>query len=376
MVRKALFWLHLLAGVSAGLVIALMCLTGVVLTVERPIVDRAQRDAWQVEGTAERLPVDELLERAFAERPEPRPTQLVISSDPERAPFVQTGRGVGFWVDPHDGSTRDQGGDAWRAFFRANHDLHRWLLAQGDARDTGRAITGAANAAFFVLTLSGLYLWLPRRWTPQAVRAVLWFRSGLAGKARDFNWHHVFGFWALPVLLVLTFSGMVISYPSVSRLIYVAAGEEPPVGRGRPPVPRIQVDLPEDAEMLSLDALLARAAAAAPGWESLTLDLTTPPGHAPTVAIRTEDRWPLFATERVWLHPVNGQVLRHDTFADGGPGRRARAWLRWLHTGEAFGWPGQAVAGLASAAGLMLVYTGLALSWRRFWRWWGRRARG
>ena len=38
--RKILFWLHLTAGVSAGLLILTMCITGVLLTYERQI------DAW------------------------------------------------------------------------------------------------------------------------------------------------------------------------------------------------------------------------------------------------------------------------------------------------------------------------------------------
>jgi uncharacterized iron-regulated membrane protein len=28
------------------------------------------------------------------------------------------------------------------------------------------------------------------------MRNVLWFRRGLPGKARDFNWHNVIGFWS------------------------------------------------------------------------------------------------------------------------------------------------------------------------------------
>ena len=50
-------------------------------------------------------------------------------------------------------------------------------------------------------------------------------------------------------------------------------------------------------------------------------------------------------------------------------GRRARAWLRFLHTGEAAGLIGQTIAGLVSAGAVVLVYSGFALSWRRFRAW-------
>ena len=49
-------------------------------------------------------------------------------------------------------------------------------------------------------------------------------------------------------------------------------------------------------------------------------------------------------------------------------GQQARSWLRWIHTGEAGGLFGQLVAMLASAAAVMLAWTGIALTLRRFAR--------
>jgi len=47
--------------------------------------------------------------------------------------------------------------------------------------------------------------------------------------------------------------------------------------------------------------------------------------------------------------------------------------LRFAHTGEVLGLPGQTVAGLVSLGAAVLVWTGLALAWRRFRAWRGRR---
>ena len=43
--------------------------------------------------------------------------------------------------------------------------------------------------------------------------------------------------------------------------------------------------------------------------------------------------------------------------------------LRFAHTGEVLGLPGQTIAGIASAGAVVLVYTGLALALRRFVAW-------
>ena len=60
-------------------------------------------------------------------------------------------------------------------------------------------------------------------------------------------------------------------------------------------------------------------------------------------------------------------------FADANPGRRLRMWARFVHTGEYYGILGQTVAGLASAGGVMLVWTGISLALRRFAAWKARR---
>ena len=69
-----------------------------------------------------------------------------------------------------------------------------------------------------------------------------------------------------------------------------------------------------------------------------------------------------------------GAVVKTERFDDLGPGRRARSWLRFAHTGEYYGLAGQTVAGLVSAGGVVLVYTGIALAWRRWWAWMRRRS--
>jgi len=74
------------------------------------------------------------------------------------------------------------------------------------------------------------------------------------------------------------------------------------------------------------------------------------------------------------LDPVTAEVVRWEPFAGQNMGRRLRAWVRPLHTGEAAGLVGQTVALAASAGGAGLVWTGIALAWRRFTSW-RRRAR-
>ncbi|WNG41133.1 PepSY domain-containing protein [Archangium violaceum] len=382
--RKLIFWPHLISGIIAGVVIAIMSITGVAIAFEHQILDWADRDSRQVQvpaPDAARLPIDELLARVRAARPEAQPSGVTVYPEPTAAVLVSTGRSSGVYVNPYTGEVRDQGAQGWRKFFHVMEEWHRWLGAQGDNRAMGRAITGVCNAAFLFLAITGLYLWWPRKWTMKTVRPTLWFRGGLRGKARDFNWHNVIGFWSLPVLIVLTATGMVISYKWASDLVFTITGNTPPATQGPPSATPVKVSPPpEGAKPLGLDALFTEARKQAPAWENISVRMgggprgNAPQGRGPqgqgpqalAFSIRETGAWPLFASTQVSLDPFTGQVLRRETFADNNLGRRLRTWMRFLHTGEALGWMGQLVAALASLGSVLLVWTGFALSWRRF----------
>jgi len=383
--RKIIFWPHLVSGVITGLVIALMSLTGAAIAFESEIVAWADSDARRVRvpaPDAPRLSVDELLARVKAARPKAQPSGVTVYPEPDSAVLVLTGRSEGVYVNPYTGEVREQGAQGWRSFFHVMEEWHRWLGAHGDNRPVGKAITGVSNAAFLFLAISGLYLWWPRKWTLRAMRPTLWFRRGLKGKARDFNWHNTIGFWSLPVLIVLTATGMVISYKWASDLVFKVTGNEPPAAQGPAATPPVKVPPPpEGAKPLGLEPLFTEARRQVPAWETITVRLgggarpnapQGPQAQAPqgpqalTFAIREQGAWPLFAAAQVSMDPFTGQVLRRETFADYNLGRKARSWMRFLHTGEALGWIGQLLAAIASLGGVLLVWTGFALSWRRF----------
>ncbi len=65
------------------------------------------------------------------------------------------------------------------------------------------------------------------------------------------------------------------------------------------------------------------------------------------------------------LNRRTGEVEKWEPFASQDAGRRARTWFRFVHTGEYYGIAGQTIAGIASAGGALLVWTGLSLALRR-----------
>ncbi len=229
-IRSFIFWLHLAAGVVAGTVVLVMSVTGVLLTYEKQMVAWAERSPLAAAPTpdAPRLPLEALMARVREARPSATPATLTFRANRNEPVTVALGRDGQLLLNAYTGAVIGEGATGLRAFFRSVTDWHRWLAASGEYRATGKAITGACNLAFLVLVVTGSYLWLPKAWTRMQLRNITWFRGGLPGKARDFNWHNTIGFWSFAPLFVVVLSATVISYPWASNLAYRVVGEDPP----------------------------------------------------------------------------------------------------------------------------------------------------
>ena len=98
--RQLLFWLHLVTGVVAGLVLVIdvMAVTGVLLAFERQIVASAEHDVRTVQPPASgmsRLDLDTLITKARAAVPEGRLIGVMLRADPTATVVVNFSYGDG-----------------------------------------------------------------------------------------------------------------------------------------------------------------------------------------------------------------------------------------------------------------------------------------
>ena len=412
--RKSIFWLHLAAGIMAGSVVFVMSVTGILLAFERQIVALVERHTRAVQPPtpdAPRLGPDALVSKAHETLPEGTPANVTLSAHPVTAALVSFGREQVVFVDPYTGAVLGEGATTLRGFFRIVTDWHRWLGTSGESREIGRAVTGACNSAFVVLVITGFYLWWPRRWTRAALKTATVPSLKLHGKPRDWNWHNAVGFWSAPALFCIALTGVVMSYQWANNLIYTLTGSEPPPVPQRPlasppggvsarqggSVPGTPGSAPDArAEprvgpaggatgeqrgrdgaggepgtkpvVASLDAVFAAAVERAPHWRVMTMRL--PQRGTPQMTVMVEEATSLHPYPRSTLtvEVATAAVAKWEPFASYNLGRTIRFWVRPVHTGEAGGLIGQIIAALVSAGGAALAYTGLALAWRRLWR--------
>ncbi len=363
-----------------GLVALTLCATGVLLTYKRQVERWLTEPEVVVPAGARPLTLEEIVTRAQNHVPLSNNMQVVVSNAPDAAVAVRQGRRGLALLNPYTGELLEPQRPWVRDAFHFVTRFHRWFAVGDEARPAAKFIVGVANLALLFLVASGLYLWLPPIWRRHAFRfRTLFVRKPRSSRMRDYNWHHVLGIWAAGPLVVLIVTGSVFSFNWTGDVIYSVLGVERPQrsgpepagggrGRGRrggqePGSGQFPVVAP--AGMLTLDALADVAAGHAPDWRELAIGLPRPGQSRVTVLIDRGNGGQPTLRETVTLNRATGETIESVPHERLPAAQRIRGTIRFLHTGEYFGFVGQTVAGLASLAGVLMVWTGIALAWRR-----------
>lgn len=376
MIRKTLFWIHLVAGLAAAVPLVAMAVTGILLVFEPQIVAFDQRgSARAAPSSGHRLSLDTLASRALGPTAA-KATMVAVHADPLRTVEFRQGKEGAVRVDPTTGNVVWRSGGLQSGFALVER-LHRWL----GSRETGGKVTGVAVLLCLVLSASGLVLWWPRK--VGALGHVLWPRRGLRGKARDWQWHNAVGVLVLPCFAVLSITGTIMAWPWAEAALYAAAGSEAPRRDVRVVAPGAKpggAAREGDAARKPSGKPGAKAGVADKKWQDwLDSSLVHAPEGWSTVTLRAPDKPGRGAQAMFRLdipHASSGGTvsLKADgSFESWKPARtdggtRLRFWVKPLHTGELFGLWGQIAMALATMGVLVLVWTGVALSWRRFFR--------
>lgn len=364
MFRKIIFWSHLVLGVSAGVIIFIMSATGVVLTYERQILEWQESRFTVVESHgASRLTTDQALSVVRQKHPDEHHFYLRQVNRPGAAIPVWAGRDS-YLLHPYTGEILLTGPTTLSGFFRWNENLHRWLLADGSLRPITKNITAYSNLVFLFLIITGLYLWLPKNMRWKVVKQSLLFRrQHNSRRSRYLNWHKVFGVWTLIPLFFIVCTATIFHFPWANKLLYSAYGEVIPAREQHPELEHLE-DGKQSYETLFRIAQQHSNLHSQRPWYSMWMEVGETAGEVrffidATIGLHPEHAYSLY------LDADTGDVVKAKTQADWSKGDRAWDVARYLHTGEYFGLPGQTIAGLASLAACILVFTGFFLSWKR-----------
>ncbi|WP_455925574.1 PepSY domain-containing protein [Pseudomonas putida] len=361
MLKKTLFQVHWFFGITAGLILALMGVTGALVSFQDEILQALNPTTLKVQvQDSGVLPPSQLVPQLEAAKGKSI-SALWVETD--------TGLASRVFFTPPPGERRGElryfnaytgellGQVRGEGFFGFTLQLHRFL-AMGEF---GKNITGACTLILVFFCLSGLYL----RWPRKALNWRAWLTLEWAKKGRAFNWdlHAVAGTWCLLFYLLLSMTGLFWSYDWVREGLSSVLGDAPKGGgqhgqqRGRmqrPAPPSGPVEVNYDAVW---DSIRNQAG---PTLRAYNLRLA-PQGQPLTVFYLLDDAPHERAFNSLIIEPLTGKVRHQERFADKALGGQLLDSVYALHVGSYFGIVGRILNTAAALCMPLFFITGWLL---------------
>jgi uncharacterized iron-regulated membrane protein len=230
------------------------------------------------------------------------------------------------------------------------YELHMHLLAG----ETGTLIVGWGGLATLLILITGLVSWWPRgSW-----RKALAFKSNAVPLRRLRDLHKHAGLWSFPLLLLLIVTGVLLTLPEVKEQVFAA------VVAPLDPVPQTKSTQMAGTQ-IPLGQALAAAHKALPDSQLAFIDVPGE-GNAP-FRMRVQvagDPHRRFPGSFVFVDQYTGQVLAVHDNSQGNSSTSIAKWIRAIHDGSIAGTGTRVLAILLGLLPTAMLITGL-LFWQQ-----------
>ncbi|MBF7092215.1 PepSY domain-containing protein [Flavobacterium sp. ALJ2] len=212
-------WLHLWLGLASGLVVFIMGITGCILVFEQEI--KHATSPWlnvEAQESEKVLPPSKIYEAVSKALPNKEIHGLwyngldkTIKVDVESDSLI--------YVNPYNGAIT--GMVDHEDFFHIMDEGHRYLWL---GRDVGSQVTAWGTLIFFFLLISGLILWFPKKWNKTTRDASFKIKWSAKFKRINYDLHNVMGFYTIILALLISFTGLIMSFQWVRSSTYWISG--------------------------------------------------------------------------------------------------------------------------------------------------------
>ncbi len=213
---------HLWLGLTSGLIVFIISITGCLYAFQEEIQDATQPYRFTTPRNLPYRPPSELAEigkralpgkhlHAVAYEGNDRTAQAIFYNfDPSYYYIV--------YLDPYTGVVQNVK-DMDASFFRIVLDGHFYLWLPPEI---GQPVVASATLIFVIMLISGLVLWWPRN--KSAVKQRFSVRWSAKWQRKNYDLHNVLGFYSTWVLLILAATGLVWGFQWFAGSVYAVAG--------------------------------------------------------------------------------------------------------------------------------------------------------
>ncbi|MDR6341363.1 putative iron-regulated membrane protein [Filimonas zeae] len=367
--KKIIGKIHLWLGLSSGLVVVILGITGCLLAFEEELQPLFYKQRYFVKETGTvRLPADTLIHIARGTLGHHAPPSSLLSyNDPSRTAAVISYKGTTGWnyfnsiktyqtvyINPYTGRIQYIENTKLE-FFRIVLMLHYNLLLE----QTGKYIIGYATIIFIVLLISGLVLWWPKNKAAAKQRFAFRWKETTKWKRKNYDLHNISGFYALLFALIIALTGMVWAFAWFDNgMQWIANG-----GKASPIEKPFQSTPATGRQTNVFNAILSDMQAKAPGD---LYDISIPQDDSSAIYgysqwMHAQYKWTSF-----YYNQHSGKNLSASYFHQKTRGEQLRSMNYDIHAGSIANMPGRIIMFIVSFICAGLPVTGLYI-------WIGRR---
>lgn len=219
--KKVTGKIHLWLGLSSGLIIVFLGITGCILAFEQEIKSVTQPYRYTKVTSQPVLPPSRLQQIAVAALPGKIPHSVAYPANGKSAQVIfyhdDPAYYYSVYINPYTGQVlkvKDENADFFRIVVMGHFYL--WLPPA-----IGQPIVATATLIFLIMLISGLILWWPKNRAARKQRfSVKWTASF---KRKNYDLHNVLGFYVTWIAIFIAVTGLVWGFQWFAKSLYFTA---------------------------------------------------------------------------------------------------------------------------------------------------------
>lgn len=372
--KSIINWLHLWLGLTSGIVVFIVAITGSIYVFKTEIKDAMEPWRFVAEQEDSYAPPSQLLDSAQVYVPGHKPTGLTYDGKEGAAAvgyWINDGDFRGFnvvFLNPYTAAFIKKQAPLAKGqfnFFEFIESGHRFLWLP---EKIGRPIVGVSVLVFLVLLITGLILWWPKNLNKANRKKSFTVKWKTGFQRLNYDLHNVMGFYAALFATVIAITGLVWSFEWFGNgLYYLTSGGENKMEHHHPHSDTTKAKALRNDSVLALDRAFYAALAEEPNPERIYITPHLEDEDDAIEIVFYQQKGKFYQSNEYFFDQYTLAPLRisGDRYGEAGFAKKLEMANYDLHTGAILGMPGKILAFLVSLIIASLPVTGFLVWFKR-----------